>query len=387
MKPKKILLNLLLLLGTLLFSLVVLEMALRFFAPQGLTKSQIEPDLGWINVPNTRYVFHHKEFNTPIHYNSYGMRDVEHTRSKSPGVFRIAVLGDSFIEGRQVPFDSLYSRVLEHLLKEKGLNCEVLNFGVHAYSTDQEIVLLKKYALEFDPDLVIVSMAKNDVATNVANAICGLDPNGNLQITPPGAPLGSQIRAWLYRNSHLFTFLNFRLPKLMSAGARKRNPRKIFEVGDVAMWSDLTEAQQDLNPTLMPLYAKVEDPRVDYAKRLMEAILKEIDRVCRERDVKFILLINSARFQIQPQSWDRKLKQFNLAPEEYDHEAVDRWLLDFAAQVGFPAISSAKRFRDLKARKGMSFHWRIDGHWNSNGHREAARLTVEVLDSLGLPPS
>jgi hypothetical protein len=152
------------------------------------------------------------------------------------------------------------------------------------------------------------------------------------------------------------------------------------------MWSDLTEAQQDLNPTLMPLYAKVEDPRLDYAKRLMEAILKEIDRVCRKREVKFILLINSARFQIQPQSWDRKLKQFNLAPEEYDHEAVDRWLLDFAAQVGFPAISSAKRFRDLKARKGMRFHWRIDGHWNPNGHREAARLTVEVLDSLGLPP-
>jgi hypothetical protein len=125
MKPKKILLNLLLLLGTLLFSLVVLEVGLRFFAPQGLTKSQIEPDLGWINVPNTRYVFHHKEFNTPIHYNSYGMRDLEHTRSKPPGVFRIAVLGDSFMEGRQVPFDSLYSRVLERLrspgLPDQGL--------------------------------------------------------------------------------------------------------------------------------------------------------------------------------------------------------------------------------------------------------------------------
>jgi len=32
----------------------------------------------------------------------------------------------------------------------------------------------------------------------------------------------------------------------------------------------------------------------------------------------------------------------------------------------------------------MKFHWDIDGHWNSNGHREADRLTAYALECVGL---
>jgi len=387
MKSKKLLVNLLLLLGTFLFSLLLLEVGFRLFSPRGVTKSRIDPDLGWVHVPNCRYVFHHKEFNTPISYNSFGMRDTEHTLAKPPGVFRIAVLGDSYMEGRQVVLDSVYSKVLERLLREKGINCETLNFGVHGYGTDQELVVLRKSALRFDPDLVILSLNKNDIATNVVGGICSLDSEGKLKITPLGAPLASRIRAWLYRNSHLFTFLNIRLPNLMSAGARKRSHRRMYDVGDLDMWGDFNRTQQDLDRNLVPLYAKVEDPRVVPVKRLTEAILREVHHLCQQRDVKFLLLLNSSKFQLQPQFWERKFNSFGLDSEDYNPEAVEKWLLEFAAKEGFPVLSAVQPFRGLKAQRGISFHWKIDGHWNPNGHREAARLTVEVLDSLGLPPS
>jgi len=47
---------------------------------------------GWYNGEGGAYV----------KINSLGYRDVEHTKEKPPGVFRIAVLGDSFTEARQV---------------------------------------------------------------------------------------------------------------------------------------------------------------------------------------------------------------------------------------------------------------------------------------------
>ena len=47
---------------------------------------------------------------------SLGYRDVEHTREKPPGVFRIAVLGDSMTEARQVSIADTFCKQLEKRL-------------------------------------------------------------------------------------------------------------------------------------------------------------------------------------------------------------------------------------------------------------------------------
>ena len=384
---KKQLANLLLLLATFLLSILVLEIGLRLFFPQPMTKANIDPDLGWFNTPNAEFTYTRQEFTNTVSYNSFGFRDSEHSQQKPAGVFRIAVLGDSYMEGGQVPLDSVFSKVLERIIQDEGYNCETLNFGVSGYGTDQELVLLKKYVLQFDPNLVILSFSKNDVGNNITGGICRLTPKGELKISTVEAPLGSRIRAWFWGNSHLFVFFNVRFPRLAALGTHKKVTRKAHDLGINQGWRDILNSHQDLDNRLVPLYAKEEDPRLAPAKRLTEAILLEIYKQCREREVGFLLLINSGRFQLRPREWQQRLSRVGLDLEPYDPDAVDNWLLEFAAGEGLAALNCAPHFRQLKAERGIKLHWDIDGHWNPNGHREAAKLSADALESFRLLPA
>jgi len=387
MKLKRVLVNLLLLLGTFLCCILVLEVGLWLFASAPLVKDCVDSDLGWRHIPNARFVHSRKEFKVLVSYNSFGMRDTEHDLIKPPGVFRIAVLGDSFMEGSQVPLDSVYSKVLERLLREKGVCCETLNFGVNNYGTDQEVILLGKNVFRFDPDLVIVSLVRNDIMSNFTRGICSLSEKGELEIIPPGVSLSSRVRAWLYQNSRLFVFLNIRLTKLMTAGARYRpHAPEIFGVGKETKEPDLFTIEQDLAKSLMRMYAKESDPKLIPVRRLTETLLKEIHRRCQERGVKFLLLIIPGRTEVRPERWLNNLNEYGFKPEDYAYEALDRWLLDFAAKEGIAAFSYLESFRKLRTERGINLYWEIDAHWNPSGHREAARLTVEALDSLGFLP-
>ncbi len=100
-------------------------------------------------------------------FNNDGMNDVEHTVEKPAGTYRIAVIGDSYVEAMQFPLDQAYFRVLERRLKAQGKNVEVLAFGVGGFGTLQAYHLLNEYALKYQPDLVILSFfTYNDVRNN-----------------------------------------------------------------------------------------------------------------------------------------------------------------------------------------------------------------------------
>src|SRR5262245_23113968 len=69
--------------------------------------------------------------------NSHGIRDRERTVNKPRGVYRVAALGDSFTEARQVDMDKTYTSLTEKELNRRHCRgegeVEVLNFGVPGY--------------------------------------------------------------------------------------------------------------------------------------------------------------------------------------------------------------------------------------------------------------
>ncbi len=99
--------------------------------------------------------------------NAQGFRGPQVSPAKPPGTFRIACLGDSHTFGTGVGELETWPAQLQALCEGAGAAgrpVEVMNWGVSAYDTTREVILLRARVLEFDPDLVILQYHVNDVS-------------------------------------------------------------------------------------------------------------------------------------------------------------------------------------------------------------------------------
>jgi lysophospholipase L1-like esterase len=94
--------------------------------------------------------------------NPYGFTDIEHPYDTKKGVFRIAVLGDSFVWGDGVPYQDAWSHRLASKLNEDYDSLTVMHWGRNGWSTLNELTFLQQEGQKFKPDLLLVSWVTND---------------------------------------------------------------------------------------------------------------------------------------------------------------------------------------------------------------------------------
>ena len=131
----------------------------------------------------------------PVHQNAAGFRGREFTPQKPAGVYRIAIVGDSFTYGNGVRQEDRYSDLLQ---RELPAHIEVLNFGTAGANTPEHLATVTKLLQEVHPDFVLLQWYVNDVEDD--------DAVGR----PRSSPL-MPIRAWhnwLNDNSALYTIAN-----------------------------------------------------------------------------------------------------------------------------------------------------------------------------------
>ena len=105
--------------------------------------------------------------------NGYGFRDRMPLDPKPDNVFRILVVGDSFVEGAGLTRQELFGRVLEREanagLEQSGKRgrVEVVNWGRCGNNAQENVALIRNRALEIKPDLVILEYTLfNDTETH-----------------------------------------------------------------------------------------------------------------------------------------------------------------------------------------------------------------------------
>jgi len=115
--------------------------------------------------PHLKFM-NYRENKNLVETNNLGFHD--HEREATNGNYRILFLGDSFLEGRQVPTESLFTIRLEKKFLPDGQKIETINGGVPGTGTAHQYVLWKEF---FEPNikvdhLVLCFNMDNDLRDN-----------------------------------------------------------------------------------------------------------------------------------------------------------------------------------------------------------------------------
>jgi lysophospholipase L1-like esterase len=212
-----------------------------------------------------------------ISTNSGGFRTAEFAKVKPSGTFRIVCLGDSWTFGSNVDQDKAYPQQLTALLERNSprANFEVLNLGVMGYSSYQGLQLLKRQALDFDPDLVLIGFAMND------SHVSGYQDKDMQGYKESRTAATTVVR--LAQKSEIYKLLNYLTRSLMetpkSIGEQLKASATTGRGGDIL---DMPEGQ-----SYEQFEAWTRVPLNDYEKNIVEMI-----KLARERGAGVVLLFN-----------------------------------------------------------------------------------------------
>src|SRR5947209_6847739 len=110
-RRRRLLLKLLTLLIGVVVALVLLEIGLRVVGYSSPELYETDETLGYRLIPEMSG-WYTREGRSWVEINSDGFRDVEHSIEKPPDTYRIAVIGDSYVEALQVNRDEMFTNYI-----------------------------------------------------------------------------------------------------------------------------------------------------------------------------------------------------------------------------------------------------------------------------------
>jgi hypothetical protein len=373
--------RLLLVLAGLLLPVLAVECGLRLAGPTlmrysyvgfdsklNLSHFELHPTYGGFHIPNTTAWQWTIEYVTRVDINSHGLREREIDYAKPPGLRRVLVLGDSFVEAIGVPVEEAFPRRLEtHLTSRGGPPIQVINAGAVGYSTTQEYLLLQHEGLRYQPDVVVLLFfSGNDVSDNSPaldfppvrpiKPYFAVDQNGALRQLPFAPPdlsarLPGPLQQWLRQESLLFG---------------KLDPDELARVASDSGY---------INSILAP-YADTSSPELEEAWQVTEALLSATRDEAEKAGATFVLVNIPAPWEIDPPFWDRMRWFFGLPETGWDMSRPSQRLAEIAARRGIAYLDLSPAIRAALPTQPR-LYYQIDGHWTSAGHDLAARAVIE----------
>lgn len=323
--------------ASVVLSLAVMEIALRVVTPiqrvVGPIGSyyQFDPELGWIGKPSVEARFCKPDFDVLLGHNAAGFRRTPSLAPQSPEK-TIAVLGDSFVWGWGVDDGCVVTDVLQSVGNPPW---KVENFGVNAYGTLQESLLLKRLVAQgVKPTTVILLFFENDFNDTTAQATnrpwADVDDTGCVVRNIPVAEdhiTDSSLRALLDR-SRLFS--------------------------TIAYVANLWKARSQQAPA-----GEASNAQVPVAQRAIDAVafcLRDIRTTCETVNARFLVVYVPAVQDIQGVGGPAAATALRAACDSATVESLD--------------LTPA--FREASAGDPGRLYFPNDQHWTAEGHRVAA---------------
>jgi len=372
-----------------LFMIVTLallgEVALRVL-PLGKFRSapfrQYDAELGVSLVPNMKVTHSRGCFTGEVETNRWGFRDRDRILEKPPGEFRIALVGDSVVEGVHVNPDQVMNIQMEKLLQRQGYhNVEVMNFGIEGIGTTQELIMYKDRIRQFHPDLVLVTVSDNDVMNNSSTLqpksygihtwYCpyyNLDANGRLVFQPvQRRPLNGLV-TFLERHSYLAYYVE-----------------RVWYRADLPLyrWHGM--------PVYFGSYSDDPlDPEWQQAWTVTVKVMARMRDTVEADGARFVVVPWSNFSDIDPDWRQRLTKQFGSLPKELAPAKLDQRLQELADRQKITMASLTpymQAYRDQHQLQLPYFSLTCDPHFSALGHQVAAGAMIDLLERRQWLPS
>jgi hypothetical protein len=376
--------------GSLVFALFLAELLLRMIGFSAPLLYEPHPQLGWILRPGAEgwYTSEGRGF---VQVNSVGMRDREHMLAKPEGVYRIAVLGDSYSEAKQVRVDSTYWWLLPDRLTrcgfQPGKRIEALNFSAARYGTAQELILFRLLAERYQPDLVLLQFTGgNDIGNNSRTLeeennrpFYVLNPDGTLSLDD--------------------SFTSRSRYRLMTTPARKVFRRlasysRLAQLVYAVRHADLSERRERQFATAEagldePELSAPRDPQWENAWQVTEALIAELSHEAAEHGASTLVVTVPWPAQIRPDLKSRAAFAQRVGVPDLGYP--DRRIQAFGEAHNIPVLTLASGMGEAALAthtflNGFGKHLGL-GHWNSAGHRVVTELIAGRLCSRPPVPS
>jgi hypothetical protein len=380
--------RLLLVLFGLVIGLVAVELVLRLLGPRlpvvhSLTSiatfQTYHPVYGFFHRPGASGWIETPEFVSHVAINSRGLRERDIAPEKPAGMYRVLMLGDSFVEGAQVPMEHTISRRLEERLAAElpGRPVQVINAGNAGFGTAQALLYFEHEGRAYQPNLVVlVYFIDNDLPDNgyrVARErkldttwrpFFVPDGNGGLQLRPGAAPEAD----WL---------------EPVRPAMRQSVTYNVIE--NFTRWQEARDQEEAQIGKNRPTYLHNPPSEWEEAWWVTEQLLGRIDASTRAAGADLVVVAAPSWFQIDADAWRWLVGGDTRERNRYEIDVPNRRLAAIAERQGL-------RFVDLlpaiKATEngGRPLYFPGDGHWTTAGHAFAAEQLAAYLAASGLAP-
>lgn len=283
-------------LGTVL-ALAGAEVFVRLFVPQPAHRYRYSAATFYEPVPGASFRYRRSEFAQDITYNAFGMRDIERTLAKPAGTLRVALVGDSQTEAKEVPFDSTVARILERELQRRipERRIEVLNFGVAGYGTVASWARFEHLGAQFGCDLVVYLFNDNDPSDVASGRDRRLyDVTGDsLSLRALPWDMGARLRAgaldWTKQHVQTYSFVKVAAARLASRGSAAASTAAVESGPEAdAVWQRMRGAIAGLNRSVRRTGAGFV---VAQGGTRGAAMSRDLARTCDALDVEYVDLV------------------------------------------------------------------------------------------------
>lgn len=350
-----------------IFIIVSLECLMIVFEPY-LFKGfyEYDPDLGFRVRP-------HSPNADGTQTNQFGFNARDYALQKTPGTLRILVIGDSF--NWAGGFEGNYAILLERMFEQRdgSHKIDVINAGYPMTHTGEELAMLKKYGIQYNPDLVVLGFfmgndfvdADPDRKRIVVNGIY-MDISKSRELRVLGYPIVPQSRLYLFLKQKYEVY-----EESKKAAQESRDQQKPPTFSDDT-YLDIERGRLEFF-NLSYLSDRRFQPKIDY---IFQSI-SEMNALLKSRNIKLVVAIYPDEFQVNEDLLQSVLDKYKLRRQNYELNPGQNLLAPFLNSQGIPFIDFTDRFRAEGKRQAL---YQIrDTHWNSAGNHLAAEILFEDL--------